>query len=486
MAVRDLNYHKLENLNEREFDHFKMRLSDDPHKLPRGITESLDSFKLADKMVHHYTPSKALEVAIDVLKKMNQMQLAEELRNESQTVWSAILPQGTGSTRETKGPEKTDILCDLVNTAPIIYVFMDHMKLTRLAAELHDVLNTSPDVASGEHSSSQPAITAESTEGQILFNDCRNLKWVDWDGKIPDWAVSIQNKAFSRRDYVSVGVTIGYYTPSKGPYCFYSMSDKEHQTPVFKILVNENDFERLEWKADSWGSVPNNAIRSNPAVDTFVGRNKYGLGKVVSNFKAFFLPCDGKEYCYKLYEVLTVCRDYNTESISNVQYQMKKGTVEYQPFTILGESIMENRSGQEVKRTATFRKQITYQHHWDTDRGVKAGVSLHFSAQFPLKTASEKRDIVFDESFQGLERLSLKTTQANMFDEKIEVSVPPNHVCKLVLQARKITASIPYQETLCRTYLDGQIRSTTIQGVYTATGYDRVEILVKACHLISE
>ncbi|KAJ1162335.1 hypothetical protein NDU88_002803 [Pleurodeles waltl] len=457
MEVRDLIEKKLANLEKKDFEKFKMLLSDDPHKLPRGITEYLDYFKLADKMIHHYTPSKALEVAIDVLKKMNQMQLAEELRNESQTVMS-------------RDPEKTDIWCDL----------------TLLAAQLRDALTTSPDVASGEHSSSQLAITAESTDGQILFNDCRNLKWVDWNGKIPDGAVSIQNETFARKDYVSLGVTIGYYTPSKGPYCFYSMSDKEHQTPVFKILVNESNFERLEWKADSWGSVPNNAIRCNPAVDTFVGRNEYGLGKVVSKFKAFFLPCDGKEYCYKLYEVLTVCRDYNTESISNVQYEMKKGTVEYQPFTILDESIMENRSGQEVKRTATFQKEITYHHHWDTDRGVKAGVSLHLRAQFPLKTASEKRDIIFDESFQGLERLSLKTTQAKMFDEKIEVSVPPNHVCELVLQARKITASIPYHATLCRTYLDGEIRSTTIQGVYTATGYDGVEILVKACHLISE
>ncbi|KAJ1162344.1 hypothetical protein NDU88_002812 [Pleurodeles waltl] len=98
MEVRDLIYNKLANLKTRDLDHFKMHLSDDPHKLPRGTTEGLDCFKLADKMVHHYTPSKALEVAIDVLKKMNQMQLADELRNESQTVKS-------------RGPEKTDSWC---------------------------------------------------------------------------------------------------------------------------------------------------------------------------------------------------------------------------------------------------------------------------------------------------------------------------------------------------------------------------------------
>ncbi|XP_078534091.1 natterin-3-like [Lissotriton helveticus] len=472
MEIRDLLHRKLENLEERDFAHFKIRLSDDPHKLPRGKTENLDHFKLADKMVQHYTPNKALEVAIDVLKKLNQTQLAEELRNESQTVTSAMLPPGIGSTRETKGPEKVDILFDL----------------THLAAQLHDVFTTSPDVGSGEHSSNQLAIPAGATDtdGQILFNDCKNLKWVDWNGSIPDWAVSIENESYSRRDYVSAGVSIGYYTPSKGPYCFYPLSDKEHHTPNFQILVNEGDFERLEWKAGSWGSVPDNAVRCHPAVNTFVGRNKYGLGKVVPKFNAFFLPCEGKEYCYKWYEVLTVCRDYNTESISNVQYQMKKGTAEYQPFTILDESIMENRSGQEVKRTATFQKEITYRHHWDTDRGVKAGVSLHFRTQFPIETASEKKEFVLHETFQGLERLSMKTTQAKMIEEKIEVTVPPNHACELVLQARKITAKIPYQATLCRTYNDGQIRSTTIQGVYTGTGYDGVEILVKACHLISD
>lgn len=471
MEIRDLIHRKLENLEERDFAHFKIRLSDDPHNLPKGITENLDHFKLADKMIQHYTPNKALEVSIDVLKKLNQRQLAEELRNESQTVTSAIGPLGIGSTRETKGPEKVDILCDL----------------TRLVAQVHDMFITSPDVASGEQSSNQLAVTAGSsdTDGQILFHECKNLKWVDWDGKIPDWAVSIENEAYSRSDYVSAGNCIGYYTPSKGPYCFYPWGDKEHQTPNFKILVNEGDFERLEWKADSWGSVPDNAIRYKPD-NTFVGRNKHGLGKVSPKCNAFFLPCEGKEICYKWYEVLTVCRDYNNESISNVQYQMKKGTAEYQPFTILDESIMENRSGQEVKRTATFQKEITYFHHWDTDRWVKAGVSLHFRTHFPIETASEKRDIVLHETFQGLERLSMKTTQAKTIEEKIELTVPPNHVCELVLQARKITARIPYQATLCRTYNDGEIRSTTIQGVYTGIGYDGVEILVKACHLISD
>ncbi|XP_069485533.1 natterin-3-like [Ambystoma mexicanum] len=466
--ARNLLNEMLEDLIEKEFKHFKINLDNVPQKIPRGKIEKLDHLELADLMVQFYQPCEALHVAVNVLEKINRRDLSEILQKKSQNVPAAKSLPRKGTRSETECPDKSEMWSNLA----------------LLAAQLHDALTPSPE---GHRLNQLPMMTGSTdVDGKIIFNDCKNLKWVDWAGEIPNGAVSIENTVYSRTDYVSVANTIGYYTPSKGPYCYYSLSDKEFSSPTFKILVNEDHFERLEWKSGSWGSVPNDAIRCNPGENTFVGKNEYGLGKVVPKFSAFFLPCDGKEYYYKRYEVLTVCRDYHTESITNIQYQMNDGTAEYMPHSILDESIMENKSANEVKRFVTFQKEILYQHCWETDRPAKAGVSLHFSAKLPFTATGEKGDVVFNEKSQEGRRMTFSKSEMKKIDEKVEVPVPPNHVCELVLEARKITACIPYRATLTRTYSDGHIRTTSIKGVFTATGFDSVGIHVKGYHLLSD
>ncbi|XP_050785918.1 natterin-3-like isoform X1 [Gopherus flavomarginatus] len=150
--------------------------------------------------------------------------------------------------------------------------------------------------------------TPPENKGQIIFDDHENLKWVDWEGSIPSGAVSIWNEEASRREYVcaEAGCSVGFFNESKGPYCYYSNADQEHRTSNFRMLVNENNGEVLEWKKGSFGSIPPKSVPSYPRVNVFVGRNRYGLGKVDPRFRAFFLPQNGKEKCYKEYEVLSV------------------------------------------------------------------------------------------------------------------------------------------------------------------------------------
>nr|XP_042709187.1 natterin-3-like isoform X1 [Chrysemys picta bellii]XP_042709188.1 natterin-3-like isoform X1 [Chrysemys picta bellii] len=150
--------------------------------------------------------------------------------------------------------------------------------------------------------------TPPENKGQIIFDDHIHLKWVEWEGSVPRGAVSIWNEEASRTDYVcaEAGCSVGFFNESKGPYCYYSNADQEHRTSNFRMLVNEDNVEVLEWKEGSFGSVPPKSVPSYPGVNVFVGRNRYGLGKVVPRFEAFFLPQNGKEKCYKEYEVLTV------------------------------------------------------------------------------------------------------------------------------------------------------------------------------------
>nr|XP_009686382.1 PREDICTED: natterin-3-like isoform X2 [Struthio camelus australis] len=138
-----------------------------------------------------------------------------------------------------------------------------------------------------------------------------NVKWVSFTGSLPNGAVSNWNNYAKRQEYVCAvsGCDTGSYTPGRGPYCYYPYGEKELKSSRFKILVNEGDRAWLEWKAASFGNAPPNAVKSCPWEDIYVGRNKYGLGKVHGRHSAFFVVTDGYESWYKFYEVLTVRRD---------------------------------------------------------------------------------------------------------------------------------------------------------------------------------
>ncbi|TKS78163.1 Natterin-4 [Collichthys lucidus] len=127
-----------------------------------------------------------------------------------------------------------------------------------------------------------------------MFAEYINLKWVTWNGSLPNGAVAIFNGYTERTDYVcKVNCEAGFYTPSKGNFCQYPYADKEYASSKFEVLVNVDHFEFIEWTEDSYGSVPQYAIKTCPNSDIYVGKNKYGLGKVVAQHEAFFLPWEG-------------------------------------------------------------------------------------------------------------------------------------------------------------------------------------------------
>ncbi|XP_051519184.1 natterin-4-like [Myxocyprinus asiaticus] len=143
------------------------------------------------------------------------------------------------------------------------------------------------------------------------------LKWQRWEGVLPSGAVSIKNDYTNRIDYVChFDCEAGFYTPSKGPYCYFPYADKELQSELFEFLDNEDNHEIFEWKDGSYGSVPENAVSTCKGVSNYVGKNRYGLGKVVPQFTAFFLPWEGYEYWYKYYQVLTLKKDAQIYHVS--------------------------------------------------------------------------------------------------------------------------------------------------------------------------
>ncbi|NXE85656.1 NATT4 protein, partial [Cochlearius cochlearius] len=124
------------------------------------------------------------------------------------------------------------------------------------------------------------------------------------------------------------GCNTGAYVPTRGPFCFYPFGGWEQQTRDFKLLVNVGGFEALDWVDDSFGSVPENAVEGCPLVDVFIGRNRYGLGKVTKVQRAAFMMVDGEEVWYKWYQVLVVKKGPADITISDVRYNVS-GALEH-------------------------------------------------------------------------------------------------------------------------------------------------------------
>ncbi|NXG65698.1 NATT3 protein, partial [Hemiprocne comata] len=120
---------------------------------------------------------------------------------------------------------------------------------------------------------------------------------------------------------------VGVYVPHRGPTCFFPFREMERATQNFKVLVNAGGFEALDWVDDSFGGVPQDAVEGCPLVDVFVGKNRYGVGKVSREQRALFVVVDQEEVWFKWYQVLVVKKGPAGVTISNVLYNLS-GVVE--------------------------------------------------------------------------------------------------------------------------------------------------------------
>ncbi|KAM4663553.1 natterin-4-like [Discoglossus pictus] len=322
---------------------------------------------------------------------------------------------------------------------------------------------------------------AFSDSRQLIFNDYVSLKWVEWAGSIPSGAVYIYNQFTSRNDYVcSVqSCAIGYYSPSTGPYCFYSDTGREHKTMSFKILVNEDNFEVIEWQSGSYGSVPNDPIGRCPGI--YVGKNQYGLGKVVPSLKVFLLPYSGSEFSYDYYYVLHLYSNYHTQTISNVIYTTNRVSYNSQPTEVLALSKVVNNVCQRINRVVTLSKTTVNDQSWNIGRPTRIDAITMLSTQIPSFSGSIITFLSL-EDFEWIEGIPSSKTQTH--SRSLQISVEPNYECVVELRGRVIYASMPFSAQISRTYQNGQLRSTIIQGMFSNVQTDEISIALKQCSRI--
>ncbi|KAF1389639.1 hypothetical protein PFLUV_G00075560 [Perca fluviatilis] len=302
-----------------------------------------------------------------------------------------------------------------------------------------------------------------------------NLEWQTFDDSLPNGAVSIYNEYVGRTDYVcKYRRAAGFYNPYKGPYCFYPYGEKEFHESPFEILVNKDNFEFIEWKDDSDGSVPQNAVETRPGSNIYVGKNKYGLGKVDVKNPAFYLPWKGSEYKYKSYQVLTVNKDVISEAISDVTYKTEGVNVVKYPPETLETHVLTNNDRQELTQTITLSKTTQKEQRWDVSFSLTTGAKTTITAGIPF-VVEGKIDVSVEITLQYTQRATF--TESITHTVSVLDKIPPNHSCRASMVGYKYRTDIPYTARLSRTYRNGEARWTSISGTYSSVQMGELQVL---------
>ncbi|NXU21856.1 NATT4 protein, partial [Thalassarche chlororhynchos] len=307
------------------------------------------------------------------------------------------------------------------------------------------------------------------------------LKWVAFEGKLPADAVSNWNGYAKRMEYVCsthlLGCNTGAYIPHRGPFCFFPYRGWEQSTRNFKVLVNVGDFEALDWVDNSFGSVPENAVEGCPSIDVFVGRNRYGLGKVSKVQRAAFVVVDGEEVWYKWYQVLVVKKGLADVTISDVRYNMS-GMVEHGEDVTLTKTTVRNEGCRVVRKVVTLEEATEMEHDWEMDqrvfttiRGALRATLLAFNG-----TGWEVTNVT-NIPWVGGASTSEYVVRTHVVEEKVQ----PRTVCAVALEGRRLDVHVPFTAQLTRDFGDGQPHHVAVTGWARSRAVVGVRASIKQC-----
>ncbi|RXN17454.1 LRR and PYD domains-containing 3-like protein [Labeo rohita] len=86
-SVKEMLMGSMKELVEAELKAFKWHLMNPSYKhIPRSELEKADIFDTVDKMIACFGPEEAVKVTVDILRKMNQNELAKQLENKHKQV----------------------------------------------------------------------------------------------------------------------------------------------------------------------------------------------------------------------------------------------------------------------------------------------------------------------------------------------------------------------------------------------------------------
>ncbi|XP_036955490.1 natterin-3-like [Acanthopagrus latus] len=316
-----------------------------------------------------------------------------------------------------------------------------------------------------------------------VSTDSSNLEWVIWNNSLPNDAVAIYNEYVGRTDYVcKFQCEAGFYNPSEGPYCHYAKSNKAYLGSPFEILVNKDNFEILEWNDGSYGSVPQNSVRTCPGVNIYVGQNKYGLGEVSTQDKCFYLPWKGSEYWYRDYQVLTINENIVSQKIYDVKYITDESKTFQYPPEIMRKTVINNNECSTVTKTDTLTQSYEAQQRWDINFSFSVGVSTTIEAGIPLIAED---DVTFSTEVAFQYSKGNTVTETNTDTVSVEITAPPNHSCTATMKRLKYKLNIPFTALFSRTYGNGEIHTMSITGMYDSVQTAEIQAEMDRCEVLN-
>ncbi|XP_061587565.1 natterin-3-like [Cololabis saira] len=316
------------------------------------------------------------------------------------------------------------------------------------------------------------------------FDFNSNLKWKEWTGSLPNGVVSIENSYARRTDFVCKHKChAGFYNADMGSYCNYPQDGKEQRSSSFEILVNEDNFEVIEWKSASYGLVPEFSVRTCSTEDIYVGKNKYGLGMVDKRIRAFLLPWIGSVYQYTDYEVLTITQEFESQHIFEVKYQTNNSEIFHYPPENMHTSTIINNECRPVTETVTISKSTTEERRWDINGSFGFGVRSTFTGGLP-KIFSSKVEVSADMTFQFSRGQTIKDESSNTISTTL--TTPANHHCRVQMLGVMYKSNIPFTARVNRYYRDRETKSTVVSGMFHSNKIGDIQAVVDRCEPVAD
>ncbi|XP_051743051.1 NACHT, LRR and PYD domains-containing protein 12-like isoform X2 [Ctenopharyngodon idella] len=94
-SVKELLEKSLNEVEEAELKKFQWHLRNDHERISKSDMENADRLKTVDKMVECFGPEEAVKITVEILRKMNQNDLAKQLENKHKQGSSADDRQAT-------------------------------------------------------------------------------------------------------------------------------------------------------------------------------------------------------------------------------------------------------------------------------------------------------------------------------------------------------------------------------------------------------
>ncbi|KAI2644149.1 Caspase b [Labeo rohita] len=117
-SVKEMLMGSMKELVEAELKAFKWHLMNPSYKhIPRSELEKADIFDTVDKMIACFGPEEAVKVTVDILRKMNQNELAKQLENKhkQETDWMMVRSDLCGALAVVRLLVQTKISLDYYN-----------------------------------------------------------------------------------------------------------------------------------------------------------------------------------------------------------------------------------------------------------------------------------------------------------------------------------------------------------------------------------